>query len=92
MVKIRQVLIVLNSTDIPVPRATRASCDYAYVSADDRVHIARANAAGYVLRNMSNMSDNVLHRYVGIRERIGNRSTNETDRRRMCQSSRGDCT
>jgi len=35
----------------------------------------RANAAGYVLRNMSNMSDNVLHRYVGIRERIGNRST-----------------
>lgn len=63
------------SKSTQIPRAMRANCDYAYVSAGDRVHIVRANAAGYVLRNMSNMSDNVLHRYVGIRERIGNRST-----------------
>lgn len=47
---------------------------YTYTSTSDCVHIVRANAAGYILRNMSNMSDNVLHRYIGIRERIGNRS------------------
>lgn len=41
-----------------------------------RVTRARANATGYAfLRNVSNMSDNVRHRYVGIRERIGNRSS-----------------
>jgi len=35
---------------------------------------ASENAAGYILRNTSNMSDNVRHRYIGIREHIGNRS------------------
>lgn len=86
------------SIDISIPWAVHADCDYCHIcmSASDCVHIVRANAAGYVLpRNTSNMSDNVLHRYIGIRgaywKPIDVYTTNETDRRRMCQSSRRDC-